>query len=107
MNYEVLIISDAEEDIFEIYTYVATYDSIEKAKYLVTELKETCLSLSTLPTRGHIPPELERIGVFDFKEIHFKPYRIIYQIIETTVFVHGVLDGHRDLQQLLQKRLLR
>lgn len=62
MNYEVLIVSDAEEDIFEIRNYVATYDSVEKAKYLVTKLKETCRSLSTLPNRGHIPPKLERIG---------------------------------------------
>ena len=107
MIYEVLIISDAEEDIYEIYNYVATYDSVEKAKYLITKVKETCYSLSTFPNRGHIPPELERIGVFDYKEIHFKPYRIIYQIIESKVYVHCILDGRRDFQQLLQKRLLR
>ena len=107
MNYDVLIIADAQEDLFEIYKYVATHDSINKAEYLLTKLEETCYSLSTSPNRGHFPPELERIGVLNYKEIHFKPYRIIYQIIESEVLVHCVLDGRRDLHQLLQKRWLR
>ena len=63
--------------------------------------------VTEFPIRGHLPPELERIGVLDYKEIHYKPYRIIYQIIESTVYVHCVLDGRRDLQQLLEERLLR
>ena len=31
----------------------------------------------------------------------------IYQIEGQTVFVHCVLDGRRDLQELLERRLLR
>jgi toxin ParE1/3/4 len=42
-----------------------------------------------------------------FREIHFKPYRIIYQIVESDVYIHAVLDGRRDLQELLEIRLLR
>ena len=107
MNYEVFIIADAEEDLYEIYNYVAVYDSVKKAENLLTKLEETSNSLSTFPTRGHTPPELERIGVLDYREIHYKPYRIIYQIIESVVYIHCVLDGRRDLQELLEKRLLR
>lgn len=107
MKYQVFILSDAEDDLYEIYRYVATYDSIEKAEKLFNKLEETCYTLTKLPTRGHLPPELERIGIFDYKEIHCKPYRIIYQIIESSVYIHCVLDGRRDLQELLQARLLR
>ncbi len=107
MAYEVLIITDAEEDIYEIYNYIATYDSVTKAENLIKKLEETCQSLSVFPERGHLPPELERISVFDYKEIHYKPYRIIYQVIESTVYIHCVLHCRRDLQELLEKRLLR
>ena len=107
MNYKIFIIADAEEDLYEIYNYVAVYDSVEKAEKLLTKLEETCNSLSTFRKRGHIPPELERIGVLDYREIHCMPYRIIYQIIESIVYFHCVLDGRRDLQELLEKRLLR
>ena len=107
MNFNVYIISDAEEDIFSIYQYVSVNDSIESAEYLLHKIEETCLSLSKYPNRGHVPPELERMGVYNYREIHFKPYRIIYEVIESNVFVHCALDGQRSLQELLEMRLLK
>ena len=106
MNFKVHIIADAEQNIIEIYEYIALSDSIEKAEYVFKNIKEKCLSLGKFPNRGHCPPELERIGIYDYKEIHFKPYRIIYQIFDINVYVHCVLDGRQELQALLEKRLL-
>ena len=105
--FTVNLISDAEDDIFEIYKYVASYDSPGKADDLFDNLKGTIFSLGYQPTRGHIPPELDRIDVREFLEIHYKPYRIIYQIVDMDVFVHAVMDGRRDLGDILQRRLLR
>lgn len=98
---------DAEDDLFQIYRYVALNDSEEQADRLFEALKRACYSLRTLPLRGHIPPELQDIGVSQFREIRFKPYRIFYSIERTTVSIHCVLDGRRDMQTLLQERLLR
>ena len=105
MNYKVFIISNAEEDILDIYNYVLKNDSEEKAEYLLNKIEETCLSLEKFPNRGHVPPELERVGVYNYKEIHFKPYRIIYEVTELIVYIHCVLDGRRSLQALLENRL--
>lgn len=107
MKYAVYLISTAEEDIFEIYDYISRHDSPEKADYVFRKLQELCDSLATLAMRGHVPPELDRISVQDYLEIHFKPYRIIYQIFANKVFIHCVLDGRRDMEDLLQRRLLR
>lgn len=107
MKYKVFLIYDAEEDIFDIYNYVANHDSPENAEALFENLQKTCLKLESFPERGHIPPELERINVIEFLEIHFKPYRIIYQIRGNGVYIHCILDGRSELQELLQQRLLR
>jgi len=107
MKYKIYIISDAEEDILDIYYYISISDSIEKAEHILQKIKETCLSLSELPNHGHFPPELERIGVIEYREIHFKPYRIIYQVIKSNVYIHCILDGRRELQELLVKRIIR
>ena len=107
MKYHVCIIADAEEDIFSIYKYVAMNDSVQKAEVLLINIEEKIASLSELANRGHTPPELERIGIYEYREIHLKPYRIIYQIIESDVYIHCVLDGRRDLEDLLLERLLR
>jgi len=107
VKYTVNIVSDASEDLFDIYLHIAETDSPLKAERLIAELKESCTRLEKFPDRGHVPPELATLGISDYREIHHGPYRIIYQIVDRNVFVHGLLDGRRDLQDLLQIRLLR
>lgn len=107
MKYKVNLSYSAEEDLFEIYQYVFLNDSAEKADRLYSKLYEKCIALQEYPNRGHIPSELSLLGIDDFLEITYKPYRIIYQVIEKVIFIHCILDGRRDLQKLLQERLIR
>ncbi|MCW8797246.1 MAG: type II toxin-antitoxin system RelE/ParE family toxin [Chlorobium sp.] len=107
MKYGVFLSSDAEGDILDIWRYVANHDSSESANRLFDAIQETCLSLERFPDRGHCPPELERIHVREYREIHFKFYRIIYRIHDQKVFIYCVLDGRRSLQELLVERLIR
>lgn len=107
MKYQVFILREAEDDLFDIYRYIATNDSGTAAENILKKLEDACFSLSEFPNRGHLPPELERVAIFDYLEIHSDPYRIIYQFIESSVFIHAILDGRRDLQDLLLQRLLK
>ncbi len=79
MKYRVLVVAEAEDDIFDTYGYVLSADGHDRAAHVLGQLRKTCQSLTNMPRRGHRPPELERIGVRDYLEIHFKPYRVIYQ----------------------------
>jgi len=106
-RFEVYLLDIAEKDIDEIYIYVKRHDSVEKAEKLSRNIEQVILSLHTSPLRGHYPPELERIGVLEYREVFFKPYRIIYEVAGESVFIHCVLDGRRDLKDILQRRLLR
>ena len=47
------------------------------------------------------------LGITDYREAHFKPYRIIYRVMGQQVIVYCVLDGRRDMQSLLLRRLMR
>ena len=46
------------------------------------------------------------LGIREYREIFFKPYRIIYRIMKKNVYVLLIVDGRRDMQSLLQRRLL-
>ena len=107
MKCRVFLSADAERDLLELYRYVAVNDAPAKARQLLAAMEKTVSALEAVPARGHYPPELERIGVLDFREVFYKPYRIIYEIIGSDVFVHCILDGRRDMVDLLQDRLLR
>ena len=107
MKFTVHLVADAEQDLTDIYQYVARNDTPTKAEKLLQNLESTILNLQTMPLRGHVPLELERAGVLEFRELLFKPYRIIYQVTKAEVYVHCVLDGRRNMQELLQERVLK
>lgn len=64
------------------------------------------LSLADNPERGIYPNELLAVGLREYREIYFKPYRIIYRMSSQSVYVMVIADGRRDMQSLLQRHLL-
>jgi toxin ParE1/3/4 len=52
-------------------------------------------------------PELGEIGVLEYREVFFKPYRILYLVSEKRVYVHCIFDGRRDVEHVLSRRFLR
>jgi toxin ParE1/3/4 len=63
-------------------------------------------SPGTLSHRGRTPPELRPIGDRTWLEVIEAPWRILYRLIENSVEIHGVLDGRRDLREILLERML-
>ena len=105
--YRVRLAEDAELDLIDIYSYISLQDSVENADYVLDQLETLCSRLTELPERGHIPPELDQISVTNYREVNFKPYRVVYEVIRQDVFIHCIIDGRRDMSSLLQRRLIR
>jgi toxin ParE1/3/4 len=106
-KYKVIIDPQAKADLKEIFVYVSVNDSLESANKLLDRIEETCFKLERYPERGHIPPELRQTGIKNYLEIHYKPYRIIYEIDDKLVYIHSVIDGRRNIQEILGNRILR
>jgi toxin ParE1/3/4 len=107
MKYKVIIDPLARLDLKEIFIFVAMNDSVQSANKLLDALEETCYKLEKFPERGHIPPELKPTGIKSYLEILFKPYRIIYEIENNLIYIHSVIDGRRNIQEVLGNRFLR
>ena len=107
MKYGVRLLPDAESDLVEIWDFVAVAESERKADRLLDKLEKRCLTLESFPDRGRVPRELADFGITDYRELIASPYRIIYRLTQRTVFVYAVLDGRRDLSDVLHRRLIR
>lgn len=106
MRYEVLITQGAERDLEEIYDHIAEFDSPEKAEYVLSRLLEVAERLATFPDRGPHPKELQALGIREYRQTYFKPYRLVYRMIGKQVFIYLIADGRREMQSLLAGRLL-
>jgi toxin ParE1/3/4 len=107
MKYKVIIDPQAKLDLKEIFMFVAVNDNIKSANKLLDALEETCFKLEKFPERGYVPPELRPTGIKKYLEIHYKPYRIIYEIEKNIIYIHCVIDGRRNIQEILSNRFLR
>lgn len=106
MPYRVLLTRDAANDLEELDAWIATHDSLERADYVLDKISEILRKLADLPERGTYPKELSDLGIREFREVFFKPCRIIYRVERRTVYVYLIADGRRDMQTLLSRRLL-
>ncbi len=106
MSFEVLLTAGARRDLQEIVDFIAENDSPESADRVLARLEEAIAGLSELPERGSHPKELLELGIREYRQVFFKPYRLIYRVSGKYVHVYLIADGRRDMQSLLERRLL-
>ncbi len=106
MSFVVFLTKDAVRDLDKLFDLVALHDGPQKADYVLGQIERAFSRLSKFPERGVHPKELLALGIREYREIFFKPYRIIYRVREKKVYILLIADGRRDMQKLLQQRLL-
>ena len=92
-------------DLDSIIAYISS-GSIENAGRILGEIQRAALRLSIFPQRGRIVPELKEQGIVIYHELVRAPWRIIYRIEGRRVLVLAVIDGRRNLEDLLLQRFL-
>jgi toxin ParE1/3/4 len=104
--YQVSITARAKQDLRAIVRWIAQHDSPAAAEHVLDKVLETCHKFALQPDRGTCPPELMALGVRRYRQVFFRPYRVIYRVIDHRVAVLLIADGRRNLQTLLERRLL-
>jgi toxin ParE1/3/4 len=103
---DVLLTRGAEQDLESIVDYIAEFDGVTAANHVLNRLVKLIEDLAQLPERGSFPRELLALGIKEYRQGQFKPYRVIYRVLATQVVIYLIVDGRRDMQSLLARRLL-
>ena len=106
MRFEVLLTEDAVRDLEDIHHYIAERDSTSAADQVLGRLEDVVESLAKFAQRGSHPKELLALGMREYRQAFFKPYRVVYRVTGRQVYVYLIADGRRDMQTLLARRLL-
>jgi toxin ParE1/3/4 len=104
--YAIRILASAERDLMRLFDFIAEHDSISSAVHVLDKLETLIATLTEKPERGAVVRELAQLGISNYRQAFWKPYRVIYQISELGVIVVLVADGRRDMQTILEQRLL-
>jgi len=104
--FEVLFTEGAERDLEALHDYIRESDCVANANHVLDALAKIIETLSKLPGRGSVPRELATVGINEYRQVFFKPYRAIYRVAGNQVVIYLIGDGRRDMQSILAKRLL-
>lgn len=103
---EVLLTRGAEQDLESIRDHIAESGGIANADHVLDRLMEVAQGLAQFPERGSCPKELAALGIKEYRQTAFKPYRVICRVVGNRVVIHLIVDGRRDMQSVLARRLL-
>jgi toxin ParE1/3/4 len=106
MLFEVSLAKDAERDLEEIYLYIAEHDSRASADHVIDRLVKATEALKSSPDRDSYVNELRSLGISEYRQSSFKPYRLICRAHSKQVIIYVITDGRRDMESLLARRLL-
>ena len=105
-KFDVFLTEGAEQDLEAIHNYISEFDCVANANYVLDELMDVVESLTKFQERGSYPKELVSLGIKEYRQAFFKPYRVIYRVTGSQVIIYLIADGRRDMQSVLARRLL-
>ena len=105
-SFRVVWTRTAEADLEGIVDFIAD-DSVDAALAVFARIRERAATLNNFPDKGRVVPELHQHGIVQYRELFLSPWRIIYRVDGSTVYVTAVFDSRRNLEDLLLERLTR
>ena len=105
-GFDVRLTRGAEIDLEALHDFILVHRSAEQADALLDRMLAAVDSLESFPLRGPVSKELDALGIREFRQTLVEPYLLIYRVVGRTVFVLVIADGRRDMQALLERRLL-
>lgn len=104
-SFEVRWATVAENDLLGILLYIAD-ESPRNALRVMTKIRNRTARLKHSPMQGRIVPELLSQGISQYREVVVSPWRVIYRVEGSRVFVVSVIDSRRNVEDILLGRLL-
>ena len=104
--YAVEFAAVAERDLQAIVEFITPADPVGALRIL-EQTESRCAALKQMPERGRVVLELAAFGVHTYRELILAPWRVVYRVSGTTVSILAIVDGRRNLEDILLDRLIR
>ncbi len=105
-KYKIIWSKSAKTDLSDIINYIKK-DSKQAARKVLINLKNIVNELYNFPDKGRVIPELERFSIKSYRELILSPWRIFYKIEGVNIKIIAIIDGRRNIEDILLRRNIR
>jgi toxin ParE1/3/4 len=103
---KVVVPPSVKKDLREIVEYYFEVNPQYSEKIFRTII-DRISELEDFPEKGRVVPELRDHNILTYKELIEDPYRIVYKVLTEEVLLVSVIDGRRNFEEVLIKKLQR
>ena len=107
MKLRVVILKSAEADLMDLKSYILKNWNKSTWQKTYGNIKATIANIQDFPQQGKVPEELASVHSSQYRQVLSGMNRIIYEVRESTIFIHIICDSRRDLVPILHNRLIR
>ena len=94
MEYKVTFHPRAEQELFELYSYIDENSGPDRAEAFLLDIQNYCLSFSIFPKRGMIRDDIAPgVRVVGYKRV----MSIVFKVLFDSVVILGVFYGGRNI----------
>ena len=105
-DYIVYWTKSAKKDLREIIDYIAN-DNKKNALDILNRITQKASELKQMPFHCRILPELQDLNIETYRELIINPWRTVFKVNNTEVNVIAVLDGRRNIEDILWEKIFR
>ena len=106
-EYQVELTAGAEIDLEELVLSALERAGEKHAQAVLKELEDAIESLALHPLRRAVPPQLQALGILEFRQMLVETYRLLFRVQDRRVLIVLIAHQKRDFRSLLERRLLR
>ncbi len=97
----------AAHDLDDIVSWILDNHSARHAESFLELIDVSVRRLTHQPESGRVIPELERQNITKYREVVLPPWRLFYTTEPDRVLIHAVIDGRRNIEDILLRRSIR
>ena len=105
-RFKVVVPPSVKKDLREIVEYYYEVNQSYSGK-IFSKIVERISELEGFPEKERVVPELRDHNISAYKELIEDPYRIIYKVLADEVLLVSIIDGRRNVEEILIKKLQR
>jgi len=106
VSIQVVLLKSAEQYLKQLKSYMIKQFGFTTWQASYQKIQESIHFIQTFPQSGKIPEELEKLNLYQYRQVISGINRIIYEIRQQTIYIHIICDTRKDMNALLMQRLL-
>jgi toxin ParE1/3/4 len=100
MKFKIVFTPEAQDDLLELYEYIAERGSPERAMAYIARIEMVCMSLEMIPHRGTLREDLRRgLRVMGFE----RRVQIAFRVKSKSVAILRIFYGGRSVERAFRR----